>query len=172
VIRAGGFSPVTVAVALLGAISVAVAGLRGLAVYGSAVVGARILSRALAVLLAEIEEHDGPWPDPGELVVWLPRGVQIVATCTSIAVLDEAIRTVDGMLAVVIYGGCVLLGWAARKAVTPAITRVIERLCRSEHRLAMDGRGVSQDRIQEWNDAWTRALAHLEHQRRETPPTG
>jgi hypothetical protein len=166
VIRAGGFSPVTVAVALLGgAIAVAVAGLRGLAVYGGAVVGARMLSGVLVAVLARIEEHDRELPGPDELAVWLARGVQLVVTCGSIASLDGAIRTVDGIVATLIYGGCVLLGWAVRKAVTPAIAWLAKRL-------AMDGRGVSEARIGEWNDAWTRALEHLEHDRRAGPPAG
>jgi hypothetical protein len=166
VIRASGFSPVTVAMALLGGvIAVAVAGLRGLAVYGSAVVGARILSSVLVVVLAQIEEHDRELSDPDELVVWVARGVQVMVTCASIASLDGVIRTVDGILATLIYGGCVLLGWAVRKALTPAIARLAERL-------AMDGRGVSEARIPEWNDAWTRALEHLERERQARPPAG
>jgi hypothetical protein len=166
VIRSDGFSPATVAMALLaGATAVAVAGLRGLALYGSAVIGARILSSVLVALLAEVEEPDRPWSDSDELVVWLARGVQIIATCTSIALLDGAIRTVDGIVATLFYGGCVLLGWAVRRALTPAIAWLAERL-------AIDGRGVSEGRIQEWNDAWTRALEHLERERQAQPPAG
>jgi hypothetical protein len=166
VIRAGGFSPVTVAMALLGGvIAVAVAGLRGLAVYGSAVVGARMLSSLLVAMLAQIEEHDRELSDPDELAVWLARGVQVMVTCASIALLDGAIRIVDGILATLIYGGCVLLGWAVRKALTPAVVWLVERL-------AMDGRGVSEARIQEWNGAWTRALEHLERERQAQPPAG
>jgi len=32
--------------------------------------------------------------------------------------------------------------------------------------------GVSEARIQEWNDAWTRALEHLERERQAQPPAG
>jgi hypothetical protein len=164
VIRAGGLSPVTVAMALLGgAIAVAVAGLRGLAVYGSAVLGARLLSRVLVAMLAEIEEHDRELSDPDELALWLARSAQVVVTCTSIAMLDGAIRTVDGIIATLIYGGCVLLGWAVRQVLTPAIEWLAERL-------AIGGRWVSEARIQEWNDAWTRALEHLERERQAQPP--
>ena len=114
-IRAGGFSPVTVAVALLGgAIAVTVGGLRGLAVYGGAMVGARILSGMLVALLVEIEEHDRGSSDPDELAVGLARGVQLAVTCGLIALLDGAIRTADGSVATLIYGGCVVLGWAVR----------------------------------------------------------
>jgi hypothetical protein len=169
VIRARGFSPLAVAIALLGG---AVAGLRGVAVYGGAVLGARILSSVLVAVLAEIEERDRELSDLDELAMRLPRGVQVVVTCTLVALLDGAIRTVDGVVAVVIYGGCVLLGWAARRALAPVIRWVVERLCRYEHRLAMDGRGVSEPRIREWNDAWTRAIEHLERERRAQPPAG
>jgi len=176
VTRAVGFSTVSVVVALLGgaiavvallggAIAVAVAGLRGLAVYGGAVIGARILSSVLGALLAQIEEHDRELSGPDELAVWLARGVQLVVTCGSIASLDGAIRTVDGIVATLIYGGCVLLGWAVRKALMPAVAWLAERL-------AVGGRGVSEARIGEWNDAWTRALEHLEHDRRAGPPAG
>ena len=62
-IRAAGFSPVTGAMALLGgAIAVAVAGLRGLALYAGAVVGSRILSAAIVAVLAGIEQDDSPLP--------------------------------------------------------------------------------------------------------------
>jgi hypothetical protein len=166
VIRAGGFSPVAVAVALLGgAIAVSVGGLRGLVVYGGAVVGARILAGVLVALLAEIEEHDRESSDPDELAAGLARGVALVVTCGLIALLDGAIRTADGSVATLIYGGCVVLGWAVRKAATPAIAWLADRL-------PIDGRGVSETRIQEWNDAWTRALEHLEHERQAQPPAG
>jgi hypothetical protein len=173
VIRASGFSPVTVALALLGgAIGLTVGGLRGLAVCGGAVIAARVLSGALVAVLADIDEHEGARPDRDELVVWPARGVQSAATCMSIALLDEEIRTADGIIAVVIYAGCVLVGWAVRKAAMPAIARLLDRLCRLEERLAMDGRGVSKARIRDWNDAWTRALEHIEHERRAAPPAG
>jgi hypothetical protein len=166
VIRAGGFSPVAVAVALPGgAIAVAVGELRGLVVYGGAVVGAPILAGVLVAVLAEIEEHERESSDGDERAAGLARGVQLVVTCGSIALLDGAIRTADGIVATLIYGGCVLLGWAVRKAATPAIAWLAERL-------PIDGRGVSETRIQEWNDAWTRALEHLEHERQAQPPAG
>jgi hypothetical protein len=166
VIRVGGFSPVIVAMALLGGvIAVAVSGLRGLAVFGSAVVGARMLSSVLVAVLAQIEEPDCGSSDSDELALWLARGVQVMVMCASIASLDGVIRTVDGIIATLIYGGCVLLGWAVRKALTPAVVLLVERL-------AMDGRGVSEARIHEWNDAWTRALEHLERERQAQPPAG
>jgi hypothetical protein len=171
VIRLGGFSPVTVAL-LAGAIWVAVGGLRGLGVYGSAVIAARVLSSALVAVLADVEEPDRPWCDAGELAVLLPRGVQAVATCLSIAVLDGVIQTVGGILGVPIYAGCVLLGWAVPKAATPAIAWLIDRLCCLDEQPAMDGRGVGEARIREWNDAWTRTLEHLERERRVRPSAG
>ena len=155
-----------------GAIAVAAGGLRGLAVYGTAVIGARILTGALVAVLADIKEPDRPWPDPGELAVWLPRGVQAVATCLSIVLLDGAIRSASRIIAVLIYGGCVLLGGAVRKAATPAIAWLVDRLWRLDEQLPMDGRGVSDARIREWNAAWTRALEHLERERRAVPPAG
>lgn len=172
-IRTGGLSPVTVAVALLGgAIAVAVGGLRGLAVYGSAVIGARVLSGALVAVLADIDEHDGAIPHLDELVVWPARRVQATTTCMSIAVLDGVIRSAGGIIALLIYGGCVLLGGAVRKAATPAIAWLVDRLWRLDEQLPMDGRGVSDARIREWNAAWTRALEHLERERRAVPPAG
>jgi hypothetical protein len=166
VIRAVGFSVMTAAMALLGgAIAVAVAGLRGLALYGSAVLGARVLSRVLVAVLAQIEEHDRDLSDPDELALWLARGAQAVVTCASIAWLDGAIKTVDGIIATLIYGGCVLVGWAVRRALTPAIACLAERL-------AIAGRGVSEARIQEWNDAWVTALEHIERERQAQPPAG
>ena len=172
-IRAAGFSPVTVAIALLGgAIAAAVAGLRGLALFAGAVIASRIVSAVIVAVLAEIETRDRRRADRGELLVWLPRVVQAVATLTSIAVLDGVIRTVDGILATLVYAGCVLLGWTVRKAVTPAIAGLVERLYWHDERLAMDGRGVSDARIREWNAAWTRALEHLDRERRARPPAG
>jgi hypothetical protein len=171
VIRAGGFSPLTVALALLGAaIGLPIGGLRGLAVYGSAAVAARVLSGVLVAVLAEIDEHDGARPDLAELVVWPARGVQAAATCLSIALLDGAIRTAGGIVAVLIYGGCVFVGWAVRKAATPVIAWLVDRLCRVDEQVSVAGSGVSDVRIQEWNDAWTRAVEHLEHEREAQPP--
>jgi hypothetical protein len=166
VIRAAGCSPATAAMAAFGgAIAAAVAGLRGLALYAGAVLCSRVLSAVIVAVLAEIEQHDSPLPEAEELLVWLPRVVQAVATVTSIAVLDGVIRTIDGMLATVIYAGCVLLGWAVRKATTPAIARLVERVHRPGEQLAVQRPGVSEARIQEWNHAWTRALEHLERER-------
>jgi hypothetical protein len=98
--------------------------------------------------------------------------VQAVVTVTSIVVLDGAIRTVDGMLATVIYAGCVLLGWAARKAATPAIAALVERVYRHGEQLGVQGTGVSEARIQGWNDAWTRALDRLDRERQAGRSTG
>ena len=58
-----------------------------------------------------------------------------------------------------------LLGWVVRKATTPAIAWLVERLYWHSEQLAVDGPGVSEARIQEWNEAWTRALEHLERER-------
>ena len=165
-IRAAGCSPATAAMAVFGgAVAAAVGGLRGLALYAAAVLCSRILSAAIIAVLAEIEQHDCPLPEAEELLVWLPRVVQAVATLMSIAVLDGLIRTIDGMLATVIYAGCVLQGWTAGKAATPAIAWLVERVHRPGEQLAVQRPGVSEARIQEWNHAWTRALEHVERER-------
>ena len=109
--------------------------------YAGAVLCSRILSAAIIAVLAEIERHDSPLPDAGELLVWLPRVVQAVATVTSIAVLDGVIRSAGGMLATVIYAGCVLFGWAVRKAATPAIARLVRRVDCHGGQLAVHGPG-------------------------------
>ena len=166
-IRAAGCSPAAAALAVFGgAIAAAVGGIRGLALFAGAALCSRILSAVIVAVLAEIEQHESsPLREAGELLVWLPRVVQAVATVTSIAGLDGVIRTVDGMLATVIYAGCVLLGWAVRKAATPAITRLVLRVYRRSGQLAVHRPGVREARIQEWNEAWTRALEHLERER-------
>ena len=166
-IRAAGFSPVTSAMAVFGgAIAAAVAGLRGLVLYAGAVAGSRLVTAAIIAALAEIEHDDRPLPDAGELLVWLPRVVQAVATVTSIAVLDGVIRAVGGMLATVIYAGCVVFGWAARKAATPAIARLVRRVNCHCGQLAVHRPEVSEARIQAWNEAWTRALERERQARR------
>jgi hypothetical protein len=173
VIRAAGFSPVTAAVALLGgATAAAIAGIDGLVVVAGAVLASRILSAVMLVMLSRIEAPDRPWPDAEELGVSLPRVVQAVVTCALIAWLDGTIRTVHGIIATLVYGDCVLLGWAVRTAATPAIVWLVEQCCGHAERSPMDGRGVSEGRIQEWNDAWTRALEHLERARQGGPPAG
>jgi hypothetical protein len=179
VIRAAGCSPVSAAMAVFGGpIAVAVGGLRGLVLYAGAVLCSRILTAGILAVVVEIERHDGRLSEAGELLVWLPRVVQAVVTVTSIVVLGGATRTVDEMLATVIYAGCVLLGWAARKAATPAIAALVQRVYRHGEPLAVQGPGVSEARIQGWNDAWTRALDHLDRERqagrvhRLSRPTG
>lgn len=150
----------------------AVAGLRGLALYAGAVAGSRIVSAVIIAVLAAIEQPDSPVRAGDELLVWLPRVVQALATLMPMAFLTGALRGVDGVLVALIYGGCVLLGWAVRKATAPAIGLLVRRAFAPRQQPAMDGDEESEARIQGWNEAWARSLAHLEREQRAGPPAG
>ena len=154
-----------------GVIAASVAGIGGCRCMPARCCAAGSLAPRSSRRLAEIEQDDSPLPE-AELLVWLPRVVQAMATVTSIAVLNEAIRSAGGMLATVIYAGCVLFGWAVRKAATPAIARLVRRVDCHGGQLAVHRPGVSEARIQEWNEAWTRALEHLEREQQARRSAG